>query len=80
MASFPCNSEHSRGGYSASGVTIGILLAGDRDRIKRLRIDQGRDPQAAADDAREILDFYQLGPDCLWIIRPGSPLVDVRRS
>jgi hypothetical protein len=44
-----------------------IALRGDRDQIKQTRMDQGRDPRAAAEDAREIVDFYQLGSDCLWI-------------
>jgi hypothetical protein len=44
-----------------------LALAGDRENIKQLRIEQGRDPQAAAEDAREVVDFYKLGSDCLWI-------------
>jgi Restriction endonuclease len=44
-----------------------LALAGDREKIKQHRVDQGRDPQAAAEDAREVLDFYRLGADCLWI-------------
>jgi restriction endonuclease len=42
-------------------------LGGDRKKIKELRIAQGRRNQAAADDAREVVDFYSLGSDCLWI-------------
>jgi hypothetical protein len=44
-----------------------LALAGNREKIKQLRIEQGRDPQAAAEDAREVVDFYKLGSDCLWI-------------
>jgi hypothetical protein len=44
-----------------------MALVGDREAIKQMRIDQGRDTRAAAEDAREIVDFYHLGSDCLWI-------------
>lgn len=42
-------------------------LAGDAKKIKDHLIALGRKPQAAARDAQEVLDFYQLGVDCLWI-------------
>ena len=38
----------------------------DRSEIIRRRIEQGRTPTAAADDARQIIDFHTLGPECLW--------------
>ena len=44
-----------------------MALAGDREAIKKLRMEQGRDARAAAEAAREVIDFYQLGSDCLWI-------------
>jgi restriction endonuclease len=44
-----------------------VALAGDREQIKRTLIEQGRNERAAIDDARELLDFYHLGSDCLWI-------------
>lgn len=44
-----------------------LALTGDRSRIKEVLIKAGRGSQAAADDARELLDFYQLGRDCLWV-------------
>jgi hypothetical protein len=44
-----------------------LALTGDRHVIKAHLVASGRDPRAAADDAREIVDFYTLGPDCLWI-------------
>ena len=44
-----------------------IAVSADKDAIKQHRIGTGRDPQSAADDAREIVDFYTLGPDCLWV-------------
>jgi hypothetical protein len=49
-------------------------LAGDRRAIKALRMEQGRDARSAADDAREVVDFYQLGPHCLWITFANSYL------
>jgi Restriction endonuclease len=48
-------------------ITHEMALAGDREQMKQHRIRQGRDARAAAEDAREVLDFYHLGPDCLWI-------------
>ena len=44
-----------------------LALGGDREAIKRARMEQGRNARAAAEDAREIVDFYHLGADCLWI-------------
>ena len=44
-----------------------MALVGNRKAIKQARIDQGRDARTAAEDAREIFDFYHLGSDCLWI-------------
>lgn len=44
-----------------------LALAGDFTKIKAYLIGLGRDPQAASRDAREVLDFYQLGADCLWV-------------
>jgi hypothetical protein len=39
----------------------------DRNEIIRRRIEQGRTPTAPADDARQIIDFHTLGPQCLWV-------------
>jgi hypothetical protein len=44
-----------------------LALTGDREVIKKAVIENGRDPQAAADDAREVVDFYTLGAVCLWV-------------
>jgi hypothetical protein len=41
-------------------------LSGDHKKIKQLRVAQG-EGWRAADDAREVVDFYSLGSDCLWI-------------
>jgi hypothetical protein len=53
--------------FGHARITHEMALANDRDQIKQIRISQGREPQAAGEDAREILDFYRLGSDCLWI-------------
>jgi hypothetical protein len=52
-------------GYAAA--THELALEGNLETMKQLFIKQGRSPQAAARDAREVADFYQLGADCLWI-------------
>jgi hypothetical protein len=44
-----------------------LALGGNREQIKEHQIGQGRDPRAAAEDAREVTEFYQLGADCLWV-------------
>ena len=46
-----------------------ISSVGDRVKIKNYYlVNRGRHfAQAAAEDAREIVDFYTLGEDCLWI-------------
>lgn len=48
-------------------ATHDMALAGNAKAIKEHLIDLGRNPQAAGRDAQEVLDFYQLGADCLWI-------------
>jgi hypothetical protein len=50
-----------------SRVPHDLALAGNRDAIIRHLTGIGRAAQAATEDAREVLDFYQLGSDCLWI-------------
>src|SRR3954463_6993301 len=53
--------------FEYGGITHAMALAGDAKAIVRKSIARGRDPKTAAQDARQVLDFYQLGPDCLWI-------------
>lgn len=48
-------------------ATHELALEGDANKIKQHLIDLGRKPQAAVLDAKEVLDFYRLGKDCLWI-------------
>src|ERR1700722_18504517 len=55
-----------RGDPNALGLGSGNLVAHPLAN-KQARIEQGRDARAAAEDAREIVDFYRLGSDCLWI-------------
>lgn len=53
--------------FGFGNVPHEVALSLDVDRIKKCQIAAGRNARAAADDAREILDFYQLGSDCLWV-------------
>lgn len=53
--------------FGYGGITHEMALAGDIDAIVRRSIEQGRDAATAAQDCRQVLDFYQLGPRCLWI-------------
>ena len=48
-------------------VSHELALSCDRAKIKKELIKKGRSSQAAAEDAREVTDFYQLGSDCLWV-------------
>jgi hypothetical protein len=42
-------------------------MAHDRQAIKDFYISDGLDEQRASAVARQMVDFYSLGPDCLWI-------------
>jgi Restriction endonuclease len=42
-------------------------LSCDRETIKQFQVANGIAAQVAADDAREVVDFYSLDRDCLWI-------------
>jgi hypothetical protein len=53
--------------FGYGGITHAMALAGNTKAIIHASIERGRDPKTAAQDARQILDFYQLGPECLWI-------------
>ncbi len=48
-------------------VSHKLALTLDREKIQNFRVSTGRDKRAAADDAREIIDFYSLDQRCLWI-------------
>ncbi len=48
-------------------ATHELALEGDFEKLKQYLIGLGGDAQAASRDAREVLDFYELGSDCLWI-------------
>jgi hypothetical protein len=52
-------------GYGKS--THELALAGNFEALKQYLIGIGRDAQVASREAREVLDFYELGTDCLWI-------------
>lgn len=53
--------------FGFGNVPHEIALSLDVDQIKKCQIAAGRNVRATIDDAREILDFYQLGSDCIWI-------------
>jgi hypothetical protein len=53
--------------FGYGGITHELGLAGDAEAIKRSSANRGRNSQVAAQDARQVLDFYRLGADCLWI-------------
>jgi hypothetical protein len=48
-------------------TTHELASAGNFETIKAHLIGLGQDAQAASREAREVLDFYELGADCLWI-------------
>jgi len=48
-------------------VTHELAVEADAKKIKLHLVNLGRDQQAAARDAQEVIDFYHLGEDCLWI-------------
>lgn len=50
-----------------SSVPHELAVKGDRTEIEQFLQSQGRTPGKAKDFAREILDFYTLGDDALWI-------------
>ncbi len=53
--------------FGYGGIPHDLALTLDRDAIKRFCIEQGSDPRTAAENARQVIDFYSLGEDCLWI-------------
>lgn len=53
--------------FRFAGIPHDVALTGDREAILAAGIAGGRDPRAAAEDAREILDFYRMGSDHLWV-------------
>ena len=44
-----------------------LALRDDAEAVIRHLVGQGRSPTKAKDFAREVADFYQLGPDAVWI-------------
>ncbi|MGL5164870.1 MAG: restriction endonuclease [Afipia sp.] len=48
-------------------VTHDLAVEANVAKIQAELVAQGRDVQAATRDAREVIDFYHLGADCLWI-------------
>jgi len=52
-------------GYYGAAHDLGLAL--DGDAIRKFYLESGRDGRAASEVARQVLDFYGLGADCLWI-------------
>lgn len=59
--------EKSEVQFGHGRVAHELALTKDRAKIKEALIKAGRTSQAAADVTREVLDFYGLGSDCLWV-------------
>ena len=53
--------------FGYGGISHALAKSGNLNAITRAAIKSGRDPATAAQDARQVVDFYKLGPDCLWI-------------
>jgi uncharacterized protein YacL (UPF0231 family) len=53
--------------FGYGNVPESIALSLDLKKIKNYQIAAGVNAKAAAQDAREIVDFYGLGPDCIWV-------------
>jgi hypothetical protein len=51
-----------------------IASSGDRSKITAFLVGTGKSSGKAADFAREIVDFYRLGPDTIWITFEGGRL------
>lgn len=49
--------------FGHADIPHALALEGDIEKIKEFQIARGKDPGAA----REILDFYTSGKDCLWV-------------
>lgn len=53
--------------FGYGNVTHELALEGNREKTKKHLIELGRSPQAAARDAQEVADFYEMDAGCLWI-------------
>jgi hypothetical protein len=53
--------------FGYGSATHELSLQGDLEKIKQHLISVGRGTRAASRDAQEVIDFYQMGADCLWI-------------
>lgn len=53
--------------FGFGGVSHEIGLLKNFDRIKEVQLKLGKSAGPAANDAREVFDFYNLGRECLWI-------------
>lgn len=53
--------------FGYGGVSHELGLALDAERIKKFCMSQKPDARRAAEISRQVIDFYGLGSDCLWI-------------
>ncbi|CAN5451347.1 hypothetical protein BH10PSE11_BH10PSE11_17840 [soil metagenome] len=53
--------------FGFGGVPHELALRKDTAAIKQVQLNVRKRAAAAADDAREVADFYTLGRECLWI-------------
>jgi hypothetical protein len=53
--------------FGYGGISHAIAKSGNLKSVTRAAIKSGRDATTAAQDARQVLDFYKLGANCLWI-------------
>lgn len=59
--------RHDRLAFGHRAIPHETAMLKDRAAIAAAYLADGRTPSKASDYAREILDFYTLGPDCLWV-------------
>ena len=53
--------------FGCHSLSHELALSLDYDAIRAQRLVAGRQPRDASSDTRELIDFYSLGSDCLWI-------------
>jgi hypothetical protein len=57
-----------------SHIPHAIAQSGEEDAIKAAAMKSRKGRGAATDDTREVMDFYNLGVDCLWITFSGQKM------
>ncbi len=54
-------------GLAFASIPHAPCADGDWEAVRQILLSEGKTPGAAASHLRELRDFYQLGPDTLWI-------------